>query len=104
VIVTAPAAFRFTYEAMPDRHRQVAEWLAGEALPDAGPDTLPEVLRALMQDVDAPRGIAELGYTEDDVPALVEGTMKQQRLLVGTPREVGETDIAHILNASMTNW
>ena len=57
-----------------------------------------------MQDIDAPRGIAELGYTEDDVPALVEGTMKQQRLLVGTPRDVSETDIAHILNASMTNW
>jgi len=38
------------------------------------------------------------------VPALVEGTMKQQRLLVGSPREVSETDIAHILNASMTNW
>src|SRR5262249_20182601 len=76
VIVTAPAAFRFTYEAMPDRHRQVAEWLAGEPLPDAGPDTLPDVLRRLMRDIDAPRGIAELGYTEDDVPALLEGTIK----------------------------
>ena len=89
---------------MPERHHQVACWLAGEQIPDAGPDTLPDVLRELMRDIDAPRGIAELGYTEDDVPALVEGTMKQQRLLVGTPREVGETDIAHILNASMTNW
>jgi alcohol dehydrogenase class IV len=104
VIVTAPAAFRFTYEAMPDRHHQVAAWLAGEPVADPGPDTLPDVLRQLMQDIDAPRGVAELGYTEDDVPALVEGTMKQQRLLVGAPREVGETDIAHILNASMTNW
>ena len=89
---------------MPDRHHQVAEWLAGEPIADPGPDTLPDVLRTLMRDIDSPRGIAELGYTEDDVPALVEGTMKQQRLLVGTPREVGETDIAHILNASMTNW
>ena len=30
--------------------------------------------------------------------------MKQQRLLVGAPREVSEADLAHILNASMTNW
>jgi alcohol dehydrogenase class IV len=104
VIVTAPAAFRFTYEAMPERHHHVAELLAGEPLEDPGPDTLPDVLRELMRDVGAPRGIAELGYGEDDVPALVEGTMKQQRLLVGSPREVTETDIAHILNASMTNW
>jgi hydroxyacid-oxoacid transhydrogenase len=104
VIVTAPAAFRFTYEAMPERHHFVAELLAGEKIEDPGPDTLPDIVRQLMQDVGAPRGIAELGYTEDDVPALVEGTLKQQRLLVGSPRDVSETDIAHILNASMTNW
>jgi hypothetical protein len=30
--------------------------------------------------------------------------MKQQRLLVGAPRPVSETDIAHILTASMANW
>ena len=70
----------------------------------AGPDTLPEVLRALMRDVDAPRGIAELGYDERDVPALVEGALKQQRLLVVSPREVSGEDLGHILNASMTNW
>ena len=52
VIVTAPAAFRFTYEAMPERHEQVASLLAGE--PVRGPDALPDVLRALMRDVDAP--------------------------------------------------
>jgi hydroxyacid-oxoacid transhydrogenase len=104
VIVTAPAAFRFTYAAMPERHHHVAELLAGGPLEDPGPDTLPDVLRSLMRDVGAPRGIAELGYTEDDVPALVEGTMKQQRLLVGAPRDVSETDIAHVLKASMSNW
>jgi alcohol dehydrogenase class IV len=104
VIVTAPAAFRFTYEAMPERHHHVAELLAGEPIENPGPDTLPDILRQLMRDVDAPRGIAELGYTEDDVPALVEGALKQQRLLVVSPREVTDTDLGHILNASMTNW
>jgi hydroxyacid-oxoacid transhydrogenase len=104
VIVTGPAAFRFTYEAAPERHHQVAELLAGEQLPDAGPDTLPDVLRRLMRDVDAPSGIAELGYTEDDVPALVEGARKQQRLLVIAPREPSADDLRQILMASMTNW
>ena len=103
VIVTAPAAFRFTYEAAPERHRHVAGLLAGQPA-DAGADTLPEVLRALMRDVDAPRGIAELGYDENDVPALVEGALKQQRLLVVSPRDVTGDDLGHILNASMTNW
>ncbi len=104
VIVSAPASFRFTYEAMPERHHHVAELLLGEVIPDAGPDTLPDVLRALMQDVGAPRGIAEFGYTENDVPALVEGALKQQRLLVIAPREPSADDLRHIINASMTNW
>ncbi|HEY3186921.1 MAG TPA: hydroxyacid-oxoacid transhydrogenase [Solirubrobacteraceae bacterium] len=104
VIVSAPAAFRFTYEAMPERHHHVAELLAGAPIPDAGPDSLPDVLRALMRDVGAPRGIAELGYTEDDVPALVEGALKQQRLLVVAPREPTADDLRWIVNASMTNW
>jgi alcohol dehydrogenase class IV len=104
VIVTAPAAFRFTYEAAPERHHQVAELLAGGPIEDAGPDTLPDVLRELMRDVGAPNGIAALGYTEDDVPALVEGALKQQRLLVISPREVAAEDLGRILNASMTSF
>jgi hydroxyacid-oxoacid transhydrogenase len=62
----------------------------GEPAPTPGPDALPDVLRALMRDVGAPRGIAELGYGEDDIAALVEGALKQQRLLANDldpPRE-----------------
>ena len=104
VIVTAPAAFRFTYDAMPERHHQVAEMLTGEPISVAGPDTLPDVLRQLMKDVEAPRGVAEFGYDEDDIPTLVDGAMKQQRLLAIAPKEVGEDDLHHIITASMTNW
>jgi hydroxyacid-oxoacid transhydrogenase len=104
VIVTAPAAFRFTYEAQPERHHHVAELLAGERIEDPGPDTLPSVLLQLMKDVGAPSGIAELGYSEDDVPVLVEGALKQQRLLDIAPRQPTEADLGHILNASMRNW
>jgi len=104
VIVTAPAAFRFTYDAMPERHIHVAELLAQEQIEDPGPDTLPEVLRTLMHDVRAPRGVAELGYTEDDVPALVEGALKQQRLLAVAPKEVTADDLRHIIKASTSNW
>jgi hydroxyacid-oxoacid transhydrogenase len=57
-----------------------------------------------MRDVQAPRGVAELGYDEHDVPALVEGALKQQRLLVIAPREPSADDLRHIINASMTNW
>jgi alcohol dehydrogenase class IV len=104
VIVTAPAAFRFTYDADPERHHRVAELLAGEPIADPGPDTLPDLLRDLMRDVGAPSGVAELGYGEDDVPALVEGALKQQRLLVVAPKEAGADDLGNIITASMRNW
>jgi alcohol dehydrogenase class IV len=99
VIVTAPAAFRFTYDADPERHHRVAELLTGER--GEGADALPDALRALMRDVGAPSGIAELGYEEDDVDALVEGALQQQRLLAVAPREVGANDLAAILRQSL---
>jgi hydroxyacid-oxoacid transhydrogenase len=99
VIVTAPAAFRFTYEADPERHHRVAELLTGERR--TGPDALPDALTQLMRDVGAPLGIGALGYDEDDIEALVEGALQQQRLLVLAPREVGANDLAAILRASL---
>jgi len=104
VIVTAPAAFRFTYDAQPERHRRVAELLSGETIEKADENTLPEILIQLMKDVGTPKGVRELGYSEDDIDQLVEGAMKQQRLLVGTPKEVTEEDLANILRESMDNW
>jgi hydroxyacid-oxoacid transhydrogenase len=104
VIVTAPAAFRFTYEAMPERHRRVAELLSGERVGKADENTLPEIITQLMKDVGAPRGVRELGYDEGDIDDLVEGAMKQQRLLVQSPRDVTEEDLANIIRESMDNW
>ncbi len=102
VIVTSPAAFRFTYETQPERHEQVARLLGHDG--DGGPDALPDELRRLMQDLDAPSGVAALGYSEDDVPTLAEGARKQQRLLDVAPREPDDADLQHIINASMRNW
>ncbi len=104
VIVTSPAAFRFTYDAMPERHHEVANLLAGEKIENPDENTLPEVVIQLMKDVGAPSGVRELGYSEDEIPDLVEGAMKQQRLLVGVPKEVGEDDLASIIRDSMENW
>jgi len=104
VIVTAPAAFRFTYDAAPERHHHVAELLHGGPIDDPGPDTLPQVLTRLMRDVGAPSGIAELGYGEDDLDALVAGALKQQRLLAVAPRAPTADDLRRIVAASMRNW
>ncbi len=44
------------------------------------------------------------GYGEDDLPDLVPGAMKQQRLLATCPRPVTEDDVAAILTRSIENW
>lgn len=104
VIVTSPAAFRFTYDAAPEKHIRAAKLLTGRPVSDPGPESLPSALIALMRQVGAPSGIAALGYAEADIPALVEGALKQQRLLVGAPKPVGPADLERILLESMSNW
>jgi hydroxyacid-oxoacid transhydrogenase len=104
VIVTAPAAFRFTYSADPDKHRRAAELLAGEKIPDVDESSLPKVLTRLMKDVGAPSGLRELGYDENDIDDLVNGALKQQRQLSIAPREAGPDELAGIFRESLENW
>ena len=104
VIVTSPAAFRFTYAAAPEKHRRAAELLTGRSLPDADENTLPDALISLMRDVGVPSGIRALGYDEEDVDALVEGALKQQRMLSIAPRELGPDELGAIFRESLENW
>ena len=78
--------------------------LVDEEIEDADENTLPEIMVKLMKDVDAPRGLRDLGYDEGELDQLVEGAMKQERLLVLSPREVTEDDLANILRESIENW
>jgi len=105
VSLTAPEAFRFTFDACPDRHIRAAELLAPEADRPADPARfLPSVLIALMRDIDIPNGIGAVGYRASDIGDLVEGTMKQQRLLATSPRPVTDDDVAGIFTRSMELW
>jgi hydroxyacid-oxoacid transhydrogenase len=105
VSLTAPEAFRFSFESEPRRHLRAAELMApGMDKLDDAHEQLPTVLTDLMRDIGIPNGIGAVGYTEDDVPDLVPGTMKQQRLLATCPRPVTEDDIADILTKSISNW
>jgi alcohol dehydrogenase class IV len=105
VSLTAPEAFRFTFEASPDRHVRAAQLLAPNAgLPTEPQEFLPLVLTDLMRDIGIPDGLAAVGFGEGDIPDLVDGTMKQQRLLATSPRPVTEDDIAGIFERSMSLW
>jgi alcohol dehydrogenase class IV len=107
VILTAPAAFRFTYATAPDRHLRAAA-LMGSPVDALGErerrEALPAALIALMRDTGIPNGLTAVGYGERDIPALVEGTLKQPRLLSGAPRPVSAADLEWILRDAMQYW
>jgi alcohol dehydrogenase class IV len=108
VALTAPSAFRITFDADPARHLRAAELLAapgsGVELPDDARERLPAALLAVIRDVGLPNGLAAVGYGEADVPHLVAGALQQQRLLATAPLTVTEDDLAAILSASMRLW
>jgi alcohol dehydrogenase class IV len=105
VSLTAPEAFRFTFDAAPERHLRAARLLAPDAdQPDDPAAFLPSVVADLMRDIGIPGGIGAVGYDEGDIPDLVDGTMKQQRLLATAPKPVTEDDVAEVYRRSIDLW
>ncbi len=107
VVINAPAAFRFTAEANPARHLEAAAALGvditGAAPEDAG-QILAQAFIALMRETGLPNGIAALGYSEADLPALAEGAFAQQRPLVMAPRAVSKQDLERLYRDALRYW
>ena len=107
VALTAAANFRFTAPSNPGKHARIAGLLgvntAGLSETEAA-KRLPDAFIELMRDIDAPNGLSAIGYADADIPALVEGGLKQQRLLVGSPRPVTKADLTRIVEESMRLW
>lgn len=94
VAVTAPAAFRFIADAVPERCSNAARLLDGG-------DDLAASLELLLEDIGAPTRLSVIGYGEADLPTLVGGALDQRRLLVGSPKEVGAVELEALLRASL---
>jgi hydroxyacid-oxoacid transhydrogenase len=107
VILNAPASFRYTAEANPERHLQGARLLGadlrGAGLMDAGA-VLADELITIMRAVGIPNGLGGVGYTEDDVDALTDGAYPQQRLLQNAPREMSKPVLADLFRGAMRYW
>lgn len=104
VSLTAPEAFRWTFDAAPERHVRAARLLEPGAPESDGPDLLPAVLTRVMRDVGIPAGLAAVGFGESDVDALTEGALKQERLLTTAPKAPQAEDLAAIMTASLHLW
>lgn len=107
VVLNAPAVFRFTAPAWPERHLIAAEALGVNISnvkdEDAG-KVLSERIIEFMRRLNIPNGLSAVGYTRDDIPALVEGTLPQHRVTKISPREAKAKDLEKLFEDAMTYW
>ena len=97
--LTAPAV-RFTAMCVCLGHLSTME---GASLTDAG-EILVQSVIDLMRNLDVPNGLLEMGFTEEDIPQLVEGTLPQHRVTKLSPQPAGAEDLAKLFKDSMKIW
>jgi|HubBroStandDraft_6_1064221.scaffolds.fasta_scaffold29616_2 hydroxyacid-oxoacid transhydrogenase len=108
VILHTPAVVRFTASACPDRHLRAAQALGAVdvdevSLEDAGVVLADRVIQ-FMQTTNMPNGLRAVGYSEADIPALVDGTLPQHRVTKLSPRPAGPEELAELFRKSLTIW
>jgi len=107
VVLNAPAVFRFTGQADPERHLEAARLMGMDVSKakkkDAG-ELLAQSFINLMKKTGMPNGLSAVGYTSKDVDKMVQGTLPQRRVLNISPRPVTADDLRALFLDSMTCW
>jgi hydroxyacid-oxoacid transhydrogenase len=107
VILNAPAVFRFTAQANPERHlfaaRLMGAAVEGAAEADAG-TILADAIITIMQQTGMPNGLKAVGYGEGDVEALAEGTLPQHRVTKLSPRPADKAALMQLFRDAMCYW
>ena len=105
VVLTAPPTFRLLARIVPDRVAKIASLMGHEPeahTPKKIGEAVYEAFVSLIEDLrTVPRGLKDVGYRESDIPALVEGSLKQQRLLQVAPFDVTRRDLEQIFRESL---
>ena len=107
VILNAPAVFRFTAPANPQRHLLGAQLMGVDisavAEADAGA-VLATAIISLMQQTGVPNGLGAIGFTKADIPKLVEGTLPQHRVTKLSPRPATAADLQTLFEDALRYW
>jgi hydroxyacid-oxoacid transhydrogenase len=107
VVLSAPAVFRFTAPADPERHRYAAGLMGldkSAASDEEVGELLADALISLMQKAGLPNGLAAVGYGPQDVDQLVAGTLPQHTVTKLSPRPASAADLRRLFLESMTLW
>ncbi len=107
VVLGAPAAFRFMAPANPEVFVKAAELIGADvrgATPADAGEVLARAVIEVMKAAGIPNGLRAVGYTPDDVDALVEGVLPQHRVTKLSPRPATADDFRQLFLDSMTIW
>jgi len=107
VILNAPAVFRFTASADPQRHLYAASLMGvdtSQAHPEQAGELLAGAVIDLMQKCRLPNGLKAVDYTQQDIEYLVEGTLPQHRVTKLSPRPATAIDLAQLFMDSLVLW
>jgi hydroxyacid-oxoacid transhydrogenase len=107
VILNTPAVVRFTCSADPLRHLRAAQALGADvrgARPEDAGEILAERVIDFMRTLNVPNGLGAVGYTREDIPALVDGTLPQHRVTKLSPRPAERPELTTLFEESMQIW
>ncbi|KAI8384842.1 alcohol dehydrogenase [Radiomyces spectabilis] len=108
VALTAPAVFRYTAHACPDRHIDAAAAFGADPAhikSSMAGEVLSEKLTRFFEDLGVPNGLSALGYDSSYIPSLVDGALPQHRVTKLAPtREPAREQLASIFENAMKNY
>ena len=107
VAINAPSVFRFTGPSNPKRHMEAAVALGADTRgvkeEEAG-ELLADTMIGYFKRFNIPNGLKAVGFTEADIPKLVEGTLPQHRVTKLSPRPVGPAELTELFKGAMQYW
>lgn len=107
VTLNAPAVFRFSAQADPERHLAAARLMGADisrVKPEEAGDLLASTMIELMRKTGMPNGLSALGFHAGDLDDLVAGTLPQQRLTKLSPCPAGPDDLRRLFLEAMSYW
>jgi hydroxyacid-oxoacid transhydrogenase len=107
VALNAPAVFRYTASANPQKHLEAAEALGADVIgakPEDSGEILADIMIGYFKRFNLPNGLKAVGFTDADIPKLVEGTLPQHRVTKLSPRPAGPEELTEIFKNAMQYW
>lgn len=107
VIVSAPAIFRYTAEATPERHMQGARYLLADdkdATPDDAGEVLSNRLIQMMRETHMPNGLNGVGFDQSHIQALANSSVRQGRAIANAPRDSNLVDLENMYGNALSYW